>query len=183
MGNKNNRHKNQSGSNSNQWNISNFQQVSGLDTGRVQEIQQMFQRAAGSDGLISRNEFDRVYQELNLGPYDRASIDRSFRTIDRDGSGKLSFDEFLSAVVMLNNNIGTRERVTYLIDSNNPDGYDQTYITPEYGRTIVRDMNDYYGTNANFDDIWSGAGRNNGQIRRDEFVTYVSQDPTFGQYF
>ena len=182
MGNKNNRNKHQGGSHSNQWNISNFQQTSGLDTGRVQQIQQMFQRAAGSDGVISRHEFDRVYQELNLGPYDRASIDRAFRTIDRDGSGKLTFDEFLSAVVMLNNNIGTRERMTYLIDSNNPDGYDQGYITPEYGRTIIRDMNDYYGTNADFDQIWTGINAN-GPIRRDEFVTYISREPTFGGYF
>lgn len=183
MGNRLNRNKNQTNHQQNQWQTPNFQQTTGLDAGRVQQMQQMFQQAAGSDGLISRGEFDRVYQELNLGSYDRGSIDRAFRTLDRDGSGKLSFDEFISVVVMLNNNIGTRERMTYLIDSNNPEGYDQTYITPDYGRTIVRDMNNFYGTNANFDDIYSGLNVNDGRIPREEFVTYVSQTPTFGQYF
>lgn len=178
MGNRASRNKQQ-----NQWNTPGFQQTTGLDAGRMQQIQQMFQQAAGSDGLISRGEFDRVYQQLNLGSFDRASIERAFRTLDRDGSGKLSFDEFISVVVMLNNNIGTRERMTYLIDSNNPNEYDQTYITPEYGRTIVQDMNHFYGTDANFDDICSGLDVHDGRIPREQFVNYVSQTPTFGQYF
>jgi hypothetical protein len=165
------------------WNTPRLQQVSGIDTSRLPQLQQIYQRAAGSDGLISRGEFDRVYRELNIGSPDQASIDRAFRAFDRDGSGKLSFDEFLSAAVMLNNKTNTRERVSYLIDSNNPAGLDHTHITPDYGRAIVRNLNQFYGANADFDQIWSNLNATNGQIQRDEFVTYISQAPAFVSYF
>lgn len=166
-----------------QWNTSGLQQASGIDAGRLPQIQEMFQRAAGADGLLSRGEFNQLYSQLNLGPYDEVNVDRAFRSLDRDRSGKLSFDEFLSASVMLNNKTGARERMSYLIDSNNPAGIDHSYITPDYGRSIVHNLNDFYGTNADFDNIWSGLHANNGQVRREEFVSYVSQAPTFVRYF
>jgi Ca2+-binding EF-hand superfamily protein len=165
------------------WNTPQLQQVSGIDASRLPQFNEAFRRAAGSDGLVSRDEFEQLYRELNRGSNDQASIDRSFRAFDRDGSGKLSFDEFLSATVMLNNKTGARERVSYLIDSNNPIGVDHTYITPDYGRSIVRNLNSFYGTNANFDEIWSNLNANNGQVRREEFVSYISQAPTFVRYF
>jgi hypothetical protein len=84
---------------------------------------------------------------------------------------------------MLNNKSNPRERIDYLIESNNPSGFDNTYITPAYGRTIIRNMNQFYGTNANFDDIWSEMNANNGLVRREEFVTYMTRTPTFISYF
>jgi Ca2+-binding EF-hand superfamily protein len=165
------------------WDAPNLQRVTGIDSVRLPQIHQEFTRAAGSDGLVSRSEFDRLYRELNLGPNDEGSIGRVFGAFDRDGSGKLSFDEFLSASIMLNNKTNTHDRVSYLIDSNNPTGANNTFITPEYGRHIVRNMNQFYGTDADFDQIWSQVGSNNGQVRREEFVTHISQAPTFVQYF
>ena len=167
----------------NRWNGPRLQQLSGIDASRMPQLHQIFQRAAGSDGLVSRAEFDRLYREFNLGSPDQASIDRAFRAFDRDGSGKLSFDEFLSAAVMLNNKGNARERVSYLIDSNNPAGIDHTHITPDYGRAVVRNLNQFYGTNADFDQIWSNLNATNGQIHRDAFVTQISQAPAFVRYF
>jgi Ca2+-binding EF-hand superfamily protein len=165
------------------WDAPRLQQMSGIDASRLPQIHQEFIRAAGADGLLNRGEFGRLYRELNAGPGDEGSIDRAFRALDRDGSGKLSFDEFLSAAILLNKNANPRERISYLIDSNNPSGINNTLITPDYGRHIVRNMNQFYGTNADFDQIWSKINANNGQVHREEFVRYVSQAPTFVQYF
>jgi Ca2+-binding EF-hand superfamily protein len=163
-----------------QWSSPRFQQFSGINSSRLDDINQGFRRTAGSDGLISRSEFDPLYRELNLGPYDQSRIDRAFY---QDGSGRLSFDDFLSATVMLNNNTNSQERISYLIDTNNPSGMNYTYITPEYGRVIIQNMNDFYGTDADFSDIWSNLNVNNGLVAREEFVTYISQAPTFSRYF
>jgi Ca2+-binding EF-hand superfamily protein len=165
------------------WNTPHFEQFSGINSTRLPQIQQEFTRVAGTDGLVSQGEFSRLYREFNLGSNDEGSIDRAFRGFDRDRSGKLSFDEFVSASVMLNDNTSARDRVTYLIDSNNPIGVNNTFITPAYGREIISNMNNFYGTNANFDDIWSGLNVNNGQVQREEFVSYVSSAPTFVEYF
>ncbi|UJR23067.1 hypothetical protein I4U23_026091 [Adineta vaga] len=166
-----------------QWDAPRLQKFSGFDGNRLPQIHQAFIKAAGSDGLVSRSEFGRLYREYNLGPNDEGSIDRAFRTFDRDGSGKLSFDELLSASIMLNKNTNARERVSYLIDSNNPSGINKTIITPDYGRHIIQNMNQFYGTNADFDQIWSKVNSNNGQVQREEFISYVTQSPTFVQYF
>jgi len=165
-----------------QWSSPRFEQTSGISSSRLGNINQEFRRAAGSDGLISRNEFNQLYRELNLGSNDHQSIDRAFRAFDRDRSGKLSFDEFMSATVMLNNDTNAEERVSYLIDSNNPSGMNHTYITPEYGRVIVDNMNQFYGTDAEFDNIWSRLNVNNGQVARSEFVSYLREEPTFSRY-
>jgi Ca2+-binding EF-hand superfamily protein len=166
-----------------QWDSPRFQQFSGIEPSRLAQINQEFRRTADSDGLVSGSEFNRLYSEFNLGPKDENSVDRAFRTFDVDQSGKLSFDEFLSSAIMLNNKSNPRERIDYLIESNNPSGFDNTYITPAYGRTIIRNMNQFYGTNANFDDIWSEMNANNGLVRREEFVTYMTRTPTFISYF
>jgi Ca2+-binding EF-hand superfamily protein len=166
-----------------QWETPRFQQISGISSSRLPQIHQEFIREAGTDGLINRSEFNRLYRELNLGSGDEVRIERAFPAFARDASGRLSFDEFLSASVMLPKNTNTRERITYLIDSNNPSGMNNTLITPDYGRNIISKMNEFYGTNADFDDIWSGLNATNGQVERDEFISYVSRAPTFVQYF
>ena len=165
------------------WDSSGLQRISGISSNQLPQLQQTFLRAAGPDGLINRNEFGRIYRELNIGSNDEGSIDRAFRAFDTDHSGQLSFDEFLSATVMLNNKTNTRDRVSYLIDSHNPAGVNHTFITPDYGRQIVRNMNQFYGTNANFDDVWSKLNANNGQVHREVFVSYISETPTFAQHF
>ena len=40
---------------------------------------------------------------------------RIFRAFDRDDSGTLSFDEFLTAVVMMNKSMPRTDRIDYLI--------------------------------------------------------------------
>jgi len=173
----------QSQSQYSQWATPRFQQISGISSTRLPEIHREFIREAGTDGLVNRSEFSRLYRELNLGPNDEVVIDRAFPAFDRDASGRLSFDEFLSASVMLPKKTNTRERISYLIDSNNPSGMNHTWITPDYGKNIISKMNEFYGTNADFDEIWSGLNVTNGQVERDEFISYVSRAPTFVQYF
>ncbi|CAF0879443.1 unnamed protein product [Adineta ricciae] len=165
------------------WDGAGLQRFTGFDASRLPQIHQQFVKAAGSDGLVSYNEFARLYREHNIGPTDERTIEQAFRTFDADGSGKLSFDEFLSAAIALNKNTNARERISYLIDSNNPGGINTTVITPDYGRHIIRNMNQFYGTNADFDQIWSKVNANNGQVHREQFISYVSQTPTFVQYF
>jgi Ca2+-binding EF-hand superfamily protein len=166
-----------------QWSSPKFEQFSGINPSRLSQINEEFHRAAGSDGLVSRQEFDKLYGELNIGSNQGDAIDRAFRAFDQYGSGKLSFNEFVSATVMLNNNTNTRERIDFLIDSNHPNGSDNIYITPDYGRSIIHNLNQFYGADADFDDIWSRFNTNNGQVNREEFVTYISQAPAFVRYF
>lgn len=76
----------------------------GVDTPSDDMLREIFNYFdADKSGQIDKNEFRKVYAESfdNYGvPNDSRDIDRLFAHLDRDNSGKLSYDEF--CVLMLN---------------------------------------------------------------------------------
>src|SRR2546430_14793876 len=100
----------------NQWDINELSRATGVPPEQIGEIYQEFMQAAGHDGQLSMQEFSRLYNRFQGAQqqdprYMEHQIPRIFRTFDRDGSGTLSFDEFLSAVVMMNHDVSRRDRI------------------------------------------------------------------------
>ena len=133
-----------------QWDLNHMQQATGLPYDQIQQIQSQFYQAAGRDGLMDINEFANLYarfpgaaQQPNLNQ----QIQRLFQTFERDRSGRLSFDEFLAAVVMMNHNMPRMDRVDYLIRQNNAEGrrHGNGRVSSQYGHQVFRRLNDYYG--------------------------------------
>ncbi|UJR30227.1 hypothetical protein I4U23_017765 [Adineta vaga] len=175
-----------------QWDLNELSRATGVPTNQIQGIYQQFTQAAGRDGELDQKEFARLYSQLpgaqRQDPrYMQQQIPRIFRTFDRDNSGKLSFDEFLSATVMMNHNMPRRERINYLVRENNRHGRQQGdgRISAQYGHQVFRRLNDYYGLPAGSEhQCWKQVDRNNrGYITQDELMAYISQQDTYNQRF
>jgi Ca2+-binding EF-hand superfamily protein len=114
-------------------------------------------------------------------------IPRIFRTFDRDGSGTLSFDEFLSAIVMMNKNMPRTDRIDYLIRQNNGSGrqQDNGQISAQYGHQVFRRLNDYYGLPPGSEhQAWKQVDRNNrGYVTQEEMMNYISQQGAYNQRY
>ncbi|CAF1346276.1 unnamed protein product [Rotaria magnacalcarata] len=144
------------------------------------------------------NEFGSWYSRFpgaqNLDPRSmQQQIPRIFRTFDRDRSGALSFEEFLSAVVMMNCSVPRRDRIDFLIRQNNrmPPLQNNDHghqhgdgrISAQYGQKVFRRLNDYYGLPAGTEQQrWQQVDRNNrGYVTREELMDYVSQQDGYNQ--
>ena len=52
------------------------------------------------DGFIDRSEMNKLVKELLLGKdYPTKAVDQMFREADVDGDGRISFAEFITAVL------------------------------------------------------------------------------------
>ena len=173
-----------------QWDASQLQQATGLSIQEIQQIQNEFLQSAGRDGQLSLNEFANVYarfpgarQQQNMNQ----QITRIFKTFDRDGTGKLSFDEFLSAVVMMNHDMPRRERINYLVRQNNANGRQQGdgRISAQYGHQVFRRLNDYYGLPAGTEhQCWKQVDRQQrGYITHDELMDYIGQQEAYNRRY
>lgn len=108
---------------------------------------------------MDKKEFRRLYKELYLqsqpglnGPatlsdhdLDKLS-DRVFKAFDGNGSGKLTFEEFVNAYLLLDRHstkstATARDRLTYILDHNSPT---PGFITQEQGQEIFNNLNRYY---------------------------------------
>lgn len=175
-----------------QWDMNQLSRATGLQPQQIQELYQEFMRAGGQDGQLDRNEFARLYSQF-LGARQHSpqqmqqQIDRAFRSFDRDNSGGLSFDEFLSATVMMNHDMPRRERINYLIQENNQHGRQRGdgRISPQYGHQVFRRLNDYYGLPAGMEhQCWKQADVNNrGYITQQELMNYISQQEAYNRRY
>lgn len=173
-----------------QWDTNQIQNATGLSAQQVQQIQQEFFRAAGRDGVLSMNEFANVYSRFPGAGNQRdlqQQIPRLFQTFDRDRSGGLSFDEFLSAVVMMNHNMPRRDRIDYLIRQNNTYGRQQGdgRISSQYGHQVFRRLNDYYGLPPGTEhQAWKQIDRQNrGYVTQQELMDYIAQQEAYNRRF
>ena len=173
-----------------QWDQSGFQQATGLPYDQLQQIQQEFFRASGRDGQLSMAEFANVYSRFpgaRNEPNLQQQIPRIFQTFDRDNSGTLSFDEFLSAVTMLNHSVPRQDRINYVIQQNNRQGrqFGDGRITSEYGHQVIRRLNDYYGLPAgNEHQIWQQIDQQRrGYVSQDQFMNYVRQSQGYNRRY
>jgi Ca2+-binding EF-hand superfamily protein len=174
------------------WNMNELSQATGLPPQEIQEIYQEFMQAAGRDGQLDMNEFARLYSRFpgaqQQDPrYMQQQIPRIFRTFDRDGSGALSFDEFLSGVVMMNHNMPRRDRIDFLIRQNNSYGRQQGngHISSQYGQQVFRRLNDYYGLPPGTEhECWKQVDRNNrGYVTHQEFMDYIAQQEAYNRRY
>lgn len=112
--------------------------VSGIPRTTVERLYQEFVTSTGKDNRMDKKEFRRLYKELYLnsqpglnGPatltdHDLDKIsDRVFKAFDSHGSGKLTFEEFVNAYLLLDrdsskSSITARDRLSYVLDHNNP---------------------------------------------------------------
>lgn len=168
------------------WDMNEIQRTSGLSAQQIQQLQQEYFHAAGRDGVLNMNEFANVYirlfgsrREQNL----QQQIARIFRTFDRDNSGTLSFDEFLSGIVMMNHDVPRQDRIDYLIRQNNHHGRQRGdgRISQQYGQQVFRRLNDYYGLPPGTEQqCWECVDpHNQGYVTHDDMMNYISQQQAY----
>ncbi|CAF2882879.1 unnamed protein product [Rotaria sp. Silwood2] len=176
----------------NQWDLNRLSQATGIDPHQISEIHQEFMNAAGRDGQLTQKEFTKLYSRFpgsqsQDSRYMQAQIPRIFRTFDRDGTGKLSFEEFLSAVVMMNHDMPRRDRIRFLVEQNNMYGneYGDGQIPAEYGQQIFEHLNNYYNLpSGTGQQSWQQLDVNNqGYISQDELIDYISQQDAYNQRY
>jgi len=136
------------------------------------------------------NEFANVYSRFPGARNQRdlqQQISRIFQTFDRDRTGGLSFDEFLSAVVMMNHDMPRRDRIDCLIRQNNVYGRQQGdgRISSQYGHQVLRRLNDYYGLPQGSEhQAWKRIDQQNrGYVTQQELMNYVSQQEAYNRRF
>ena len=176
----------------NQWDAGKLSRATGLPPQQIEVVHGEFMKAAGRDGQLDKQEFARLYSHFpgaqQQDPrYMQQQIPRIFRTFDRDGTGALSFDEFLSAVVMMNHDIPRRERIDHLIRENNAHGRQRgdDRITPQYGHQVFRRVNNYYGLPEGTEhQCWKAVDANNrGYATHDEIMNYIDQQQAYKQRY
>ena len=175
-----------------QWDVNELSQATGLQPQQIQQIYQEFVQAAGNDGQLNMNEFARFYERFpdaqQQDPrYLKQQIPRIFRTFDRDGSGALSFDEFLNGVVMMNHDMPRRDRIDFLVRQNNAQGRQRGdgRISAQYGHQVFRRLNDYYGLPAGTEhQCWQQVDQNNrGYVTQEELMNYIAQQDAYNQRY
>ncbi|CAF0951848.1 unnamed protein product [Adineta ricciae] len=209
----------------NQWDLDRFSNVTGkqdlrddfvcidgclgIPRATVERLYQEFVATTGKDNRMDKKEFRRLYKELYLnaktGPSVPAVItdhdldkisDRVFKAFDADGTGKLTFEEFVNAYLLLSRNesdsaVTTRDRFSYILDHNNPT---PGYISREQGEDVLNHLNRYYtlqdtakttsttttpadGTKpvtTTWEQHWTKLDDGSGRVPQEKFVEYVT---------
>ena len=172
------------------WNMNEIQRATGLPADQIQQLYQEFSKSAGRDGVLNQQEFAKLYARFpgaQNQPNLEQQVVRLFQTLDRDHTGTLSFDEFLSAVVMLNHDVPRTDRIQYVIQQNNPSGqqYDDGRISSQYGHQVFRRLNDYYGLPPGTEhQCWKQVDQQNrGYVTQQELMNYIAQQEGYNQRY
>jgi len=189
----------QKGRQTQSWELDAIANLVGIPRKQLENIYKDFRRVS-KDYLLDKHEFRRIYKDLiryspnlpdtsdltpsELNRRDNATADRIFKTFDRDHTGRLTFDEFISAYIMLQNSISPQIRLNFLLDH-----YSQNngYITPNMGRRVIQDMSDLYGVNTDYQQVWGNLEANyalqNGRIPQQAFTEYFINHPAYSSAF
>ena len=181
------------------WELDAISNLVGIPRLQLENIYKDYRRVS-KDYLLDKSEFRRIYKDLirqspnslevdNLTPaeFNRRNnfmADRIFRTFDRDRTGRLTFDEFISAYIMLQNSISPQVRLNFLLDH-----YSQNngYITPQMGRRVIQDMSDLYGVHTDYQQVWGNLEANyalqNGRVPQQAFTDYFVNHPAYSAAF
>jgi Ca2+-binding EF-hand superfamily protein len=191
-----NRHK---GRQTEAWELDAISNIVGIPRDQLDNIYRDFRRVS-KDYLLDKYEFRHIYKDLiryssnsldtsDLTIYDlnrrnNATADRIFKAFDQNKTGRLDFDEFISAYVMLQNSISPQTRLNFLLDHySQEDGY----ITPNMGRRVIQDMSDLYGVNTDYQQVWrnleTNYALNNGRIPQQAFTDYFINHPAYAAAF
>lgn len=181
------------------WELDAISNLVGIPRQQLENIYKDFRRVS-KDYLLDKYEFRRIYKDLirysshsrddsgltlyDLSRRNNATADRIFKTFDKDNSGRLTFDEFISAYIMLQDSISPQIRLNFLLDH-----YSQNngYITPTMGRRVIQDMSDLYGVNTDYQQVWGNLAANyalqNGRIPQQAFTEYFVNHPAYASAF
>ena len=181
------------------WELDAISNLVGIPRHQLDNIYKDFRRVS-KDYLLDKYEFRRIYKDMvrysphandyseysssELNRRNNAIADRMFKTFDRDNTGRLSFDEFISAYIMMQDSISPQTRLNFLLDH-----YTQNngYITPTMGQRVIQDMSDLYGVNADNQQVWRNLEANyalhNGGIPQQVFTDYFINHPAYASAF
>jgi len=206
-----------------QWDLDRFSNVTGIPRATVERLYQEFVTQTGKDNRMDKKEFRRLYKELYtsgqtgtavpavISEHDLEKIsDRVFKAFDADGSGKLTFEEFVNAYLLINQNQGTstattttvtpRDRLTYVLDHNNPT---PGYVTREQGEQVFNRLNRFYNwedttkttttttvpsgsskpVSTTWEQHWSKLDDGSGRVPQEKFVEYVTTSDDYKTNF
>jgi hypothetical protein len=206
-----------------QWDLDRFSNVTGIPRTTVERLYQEFVTQTGKDNRMDKKEFRRLYKELYtsgqtgtavpavISEHDLDKIsDRVFKAFDADGSGKLTFEEFVNAYLLINQNQATgtttttsvtpRDRLTYVLDHNNPT---PGYVTREQGEQVFNRLNRFYNwedttkttstittpvgaakpVTTTWEQHWSKLDDGSGRVPQEKFVEYVTTSDDYKTNF
>jgi len=199
-----------------QWDLDRFSNVTGIPRATVETLYQEFITTTGKDNRMDKKEFRRLYKALYTSGQTGTSVpavisehdlekisDRVFKAFDNDGSGKLTFEEFVNAYLLINQNqagstgaatttaITPRDRLTYVLDHNNPT---PGYVTRDQGEQVFNRLNRFYNwedttkstttttvpsgsskpVSTTWEQHWSKLDDGSGRVPQEKFVEYVT---------
>jgi len=203
-----------------QWDLDRFSNVTGIPRATVERLYQEFVTQTGKDNRMDKKEFRRLYKELYtsgqtgtavpavISEHDLEKIsDRVFKAFDADGSGKLTFEEFVNAYLLINQNqvattatVTPRDRLTYVLDHNNPT---PGYVTREQGEQVFNRLNRFYNwedttkttstttipagsskpVTSTWEQHWSKLDDGSGRVPQEKFVEYVTTSDDYKTNF
>ncbi|CAF1497050.1 unnamed protein product [Rotaria sp. Silwood1] len=189
----------QKGRETSSWELDEISNLVGIPRFQLENIYRDFRRVS-KDYLLDKYEFRRIYKDLicyspnsqdylHLTPVERtrrhnAMADRIFKTFDRDNTGRLTFDEFISAYILLQDSINPQTRLNFLLNHYSPNN---GYITPTMGRRVIQDMTNLYGINADYQQVWRNLEANcalqNGFVPQEAFTNYFINHPAYSAAF
>ncbi|CAF2360891.1 unnamed protein product [Rotaria sp. Silwood2] len=170
-----------------EWDLDHLEKITTLSKQQYLNLYDQYQNdeAWGGQNMDDKLFFQK-YDEMLPGEQTKAESDRAFHTFDYNNSGKLSFEEFVGVVVVLNNGSTTFDRIKYLIDQYNPTKGDN-HIRKDFGKLIFERLNKYYGIN-NVDpaSAWSelvgSSEGNTDQVSCGKFFAFINGHPVYGTY-
>ncbi|CAF2554601.1 unnamed protein product [Rotaria sp. Silwood2] len=200
-----------------QWDLDRFSNVTGIPRATVERLYQEFITTTGKDNRMDKKEFRRLYKELYTSGQTGASVpavvsehdlekisDRVFKAFNTDGSGKLSFEDFVNAYLLINQNqtntiITPRDRLNYVLDqtSSTPG-----YVTREQGQQVLDHLNRYYTYEdttktktttttppgatqpvaTTWEQHWTKLDDGSGRVPQEKFVEYVTTSDDYQKH-
>ncbi|KAI0980362.1 hypothetical protein GJ496_011870 [Pomphorhynchus laevis] len=132
------------------WEIHYLASSLNIDPSDVLNIYHEFNRVCGRDGQLSPREFRRLYKRLYpASRMTRRQLHRFTKRVyaycDRDGSGGLTFNEFIAVLVMIEGSGTPRDKMNFIFHCTSPTGQsDMSSIPTEDLRYILNAMDSIY---------------------------------------
>lgn len=170
-----------------QWDLNHLENITGTKKQQYLDLYNLYENDQAWGGKnMDRDLFFQKYDEMLPGKQTKAESDQAFSAVDFNKSGKLSFEEFVSAVILLSRNSKTLDRIAYLIDQYNPTKKDNQ-IEETFGKTVLERLNVYYGiNNADPASSWSQLVATSGgvtdRVSRDRFLAFIGEHPVYRTY-
>jgi len=200
-----------------QWDLDRFSNVTGVPKATVEKLYQEFAVSSGKDNKMDKKEFRRLYKELYTSGHTGSTLpaalsehdlekmsDRVFKAFDADGSGKLTFEEFVNAYTLIgqsstSSKVLPRDRFNYVLDHNNPT---PGYISRDQGEQVFNRLNRYYNwddatksttttttpgghskpVSTTWEQHWSKLDDGSGRVPQEKFVEYVTTSDDYKRH-